>query len=172
MADKTVYRSTHPDVLKIWDVADTATRDWHAQVEMFLAEHDLAGRKVYFSSASSTVLGVEHVDGEEVPCGWRVHRSQGYLVPRLTTKEGKLLNARLTELKRPDPRDQVPGMPKNCLADASFLTCGMQFMGGALYVTWSKPIPEKQVDSTIWERVKLSEYYAAVEAAEEVAGRG
>ncbi|MEV7014076.1 hypothetical protein [Streptosporangium sp. NPDC051022] len=165
---KVVYRSAHPDVLKIWGDSDAATQDWQTQVEAFLDEHRLTGRNVYFSDASSAILGVEHNENEEVPPGWRVHRTHGYLVPRLTTKAGKTANTRLDELKRPDPRDEVPGMPKNCLVGASFMTCGMQVMGGVLYVTWPRPIPESQVDLAVWEPVKLSEYYAAIEAAEEV----
>ncbi|MFC3984927.1 hypothetical protein [Streptosporangium jomthongense] len=170
----TVYRSSSSDILKIWDDANSDVRDWHDQIDAFLDEHGLTGRSVFIDTAFGRPCGVGHNDSD-VPHGWRVHRTHGYLVPRLTTKEGKLLSVRLGALTRPDPRDQVPGMPKNCIAEGAFMTCGMRPMGGALYVTWPRPIPEKQVDLTIWEKTKLSEYYAAleaIEAAEEVADRG
>jgi hypothetical protein len=39
----------------------------------------------------------------------------------------------------------------------------------ALYVTWKHAPPADWVDTVIWERVPLSEYYAVVEAEESAA---
>ncbi|WP_068922152.1 hypothetical protein [Planobispora rosea] len=167
-SDRAVYRSTHPDVLKIWNDYDATAEEWQERINAFLAEHGFTGRNVHFNTTTNSIYGVKHDDGE-VPAGWRIDRKYGYLVPRLTSKAGKVIDAQLGELRRPDPREMVPGMPKNCLAGRHFMTCAMRSMAGAIYVTWPRPIPESQVDLSIWERVKLSEYYAVVEA-EEAAG--
>ncbi|SEN88043.1 hypothetical protein [Nonomuraea pusilla] len=163
--DKTVYRSTHPDVLSVWHASIEAREAWGELMETFLDEHGFGTRNVYVSH-SGRVLGVEHIEGEDVPDGWRIDSRTGYLMPRLASRKGKAIGASLAELTQPDPRDAMPGMPKTMFVSLALLTCGLALIDGALYATWSRPIPEERVDLTIWERVKLSEYYAAVEAAE------
>ncbi|MFF4777591.1 hypothetical protein ACFY05_32510 [Microtetraspora fusca] len=163
-----VYRTTNADALRIWKEAEAAFGDWQARLDAFLAEHGFAGSETYYDGFSNRVVGVAH-RGEEVPPGWRIERKHGYLTPRLSTKEGKALDAQLSELKRPDPRNQMPGMPRNYMGAGVYLTCGLEFYDGALYAIWSEEIPETLVDLTVWEPVKLSAYYAAVERAEEEA---
>jgi len=166
MSDKTVYRSSHSDVLAAWHAAADAREKWADQMTAFLADYGFGSRSVYVSH-SGRVLGVEHMDGEEVPDGWRVDTRTGYVMPRRASKAGKKIGARLGELNQPDPRDAVPGMPRDCFVSLAMLTCGLEIVGGALYATWSRPIPEDQVDLAIWERVKLSEYYAVLEARDD-----
>lgn len=163
---KTAYRTTHPDALAAWHAAADAREVWGEQMEAFLSEHGFGGRTIYVAH-SGRVLGVEHIDGEDVPEGWRIDSRTGYLMPRLAKRAGKQIDARLAELKQPDPRNAMPGMPRECFVSLALLTCGLALMGDALYATWSRPIPEDQVDLSIWEPVKLSVYYAAVEAFEE-----
>ncbi|TMR11058.1 hypothetical protein ETD86_37070 [Nonomuraea turkmeniaca] len=165
IATKTAYRTTHPDALAAWRSAADAREEWGKQMDAFLAEHGLSGRTVWVSH-SGRVFGIEHVHDTDVPEGWRIDSRTGHLMPRLAKKAGKLIDARLDELKQPDPRDAMPGMPKDCFVSLALLTCGLALLGEALYATWSRPIPEEQVDLTIWERIKLSEYYAAWEAHE------
>lgn len=161
--DLTIYRTTNPDVLQRWHQVNNDMDGWQKQVETTLEAMGMGGRSIYYDQVSGRVTGVGHNDGETIPDGWRQDRRNDHLVPRLTTKAGKAAGAKLDALRRPDPRD-LKGMPKHAFAGLSFLTCGLAFMDGALYVRWSKPIREQEVDLTIWERVKLSAYYAVVEA--------
>jgi hypothetical protein len=174
IATKTVYRTTNPDAVAAWHSAAAAREKWGEQMKAFLAEHGFGDRTVYVSH-SGRVLGVEYIDGEDVPDGWRVDRRTGYLMPALAKRAGKLIDARLAELVQPDPRDAMPGMPKTLFVSLAMLTCGLELIDGVLFATWSRAIPEDQVDATVWEPVKLSAYYAAVEArdeAEAVASHG
>ncbi|MDP4501017.1 hypothetical protein [Nonomuraea turcica] len=162
--DLTIYRTTSPAVLQRWHDTENAIEAWGKQVEAALAELGMGDRTIYYDQVSGRITGIS-TEADDIPDGWRMDRRTYHLVPRLTSKAGKAIGAKLDSLRRPDPRD-LPGMPKHAFAGLSFLTCGLAFMGGALYAQWSKPIPEHNVDLATWERVKLSEYYAVLEAHE------
>ena len=173
MSGLTVYRSTHPDALRRWHATTEAMDAWSEKMQATLITLGVDGREVWYDQVSGRIIGLGHTGGDDVPEGWRVDARTGYLVPRRSTKAGKQIAAVLDGMRRPDPR-ALPGMPAQVMAGVHFLTCGLEYMGGALYVRWSRPIPEKLVDSAIWERIKLSEYYAALEAhqAQEAAEAG
>ncbi|MDX3111546.1 hypothetical protein [Nonomuraea angiospora] len=161
--DLTVYRTTAANAIIAWHTAATARDTWAKDMQEFLEEHGLGDRSVYISHGGRP-LGVTNDDGQDVPEGWRVDSRTGYLMPRLKTKAGKQIDARLAELWQPDPRDSMPGMPRECWISMALLTCGLQIIDNVLYATWSRPIPEEHVNLTIWERMKLSEYYRVLEA--------
>lgn len=172
--DLTVYRTTHPDALAAWHTAAEARQVWGEQMKAFLDEHGFGDRNVYISHHGRP-LGITHADGDPVPDGWRIDSRTGHLMPRLATRAGKKIEARLGELRQPDPRHNMPGMPMECFVSRALLTCGMRIIGGALYVEWGRLIPEDLIDLKVWQPVKLSEYYRALEANEEaeaVANRG
>ncbi|MFI7449578.1 hypothetical protein ACIBQX_18925 [Nonomuraea sp. NPDC049714] len=165
--DLTVYRTTNADVLKRWHETAKAREAWGEQMKAFLAEHGFGKRQVWTINITGYIAGIEHDDGD-VPEGWRIDR-YGRLVPRRSTKAGKAIAAKLDALRQPDPRASLPGMPGECLVSLALLTCGLRVIDDALFATWSQPIPEERVDLDIWERIKLSEYYAAIEADDEQA---
>lgn len=169
-ADLTVYRSTDPEVLRRWHDTKAAVEAWGDKLKAALHDLGMGDRQVWYDQISGRLMGLARGEGE-TPDGWRIDRRTGYLVPRLTTKAGKEIGAKLSALRRPDPRDLI-GMPKHVFVSLSLLTCGLKLLDGALYVHWSQPIPEDEVDLTLWERVRLSEYYAVVEREEaaELAG--
>lgn len=167
-APKTVYRTTNPDALAAWHSGADARDAWADQMEAFLDEHGFGKRRVYIGH-SGRVFGIESVDGEDLPDGWRIDSRTGYLMPRLAKKAGKQIDGRLAELIQPDPRNQMPGMPKHSFVSLAMLTCGLELIDGALNATWSRPIPDSVVDLAVWEQVKLSDYYRAVEERDEVA---
>ncbi|MEW9530733.1 hypothetical protein [Microbispora sp. NPDC049125] len=168
MPDKVVYRSARPQVVSAYQAAFAALEEWAKQTEEVLARRGLSGRMVYYTNSDNRLVGVGHNDGDDIPDGWRFDHKRGCLVPRLTSAEGKRIAAELAELRKPDPREAAPGMPKNILASGQFMTCGMDLMEGAVYAWWPDSIPVEQVDLTLWEPVKLSEYYALVERVGEV----
>jgi hypothetical protein len=163
--DLTVYRTRRPEVVALWHTAMEARKEWAEKLKAFQAEHGLTGREVYFYEPAGHIAGFAD-DGSEPPTGWRVESRRNLLVPRLSSRPGKAIGKQLGALKHPDPRNDLPGMPAECFAGLKLLTCGLALRedGGALYVTWGAPIDEKRVDLDVWEQVRLSEYYAVLEA--------
>lgn len=168
MADRelTVYRTYRPELIKHWYDGQANLKAWSQRMDAFLDEQGLGNGTVWTYNITGHFGGVDH-DGAEVPNGWRVDRRTGRLMPRLSTREGKAIGAKLDELRKPDPRADLPGMPGDCFVSLALLTCGLHLMRGALYATWGLPIPEAQVDLTVWQPVKLSEYYAVLELEED-----
>ncbi|MEU8040924.1 hypothetical protein [Streptosporangium sp. NPDC049078] len=161
----TVYRTTNPDILATLHTTLAAIEEWQPKVEALMETLGVGGRKIWYDAVTGQVLGVSR-DGD-IPEHWRYDQRTGYLMPRRSTKQGKAIGARLDAMRRPDPR-ALKGMPSQTFAAAepALLTCRVDEMGGALYVTWSAPIHEREVDLSLWQRVKLSEYYAVLEAQE------
>lgn len=166
MGDLNVYRSTHPDVLATWHATLAAIEAWRPKVETLMEELGVGGRKILYDRISGQVHGVSR-DGDTIPAHWRYDQRKHCLVPRRSTKQGKAIGAHLDTMRRPDPRN-LKGMPATTFAadEPALLTCGLEEMDGALYVIWSAPIREAEIDPEVWERIKLSEYYGVVEAHE------
>ncbi|MGR6922608.1 hypothetical protein ACU635_50855 [[Actinomadura] parvosata] len=165
MTDRqTVYRSFAPKVLAHWRDAEAAVVAWRQKVRVTLAELGVDDRNAMVNSLTGVIVGLDHAG--EPPEGWRLDGRTGYIVPRLNTKAGRLIGAALDELRRPDPREALPGMPKDCRVGNRLRMCAVRPMKGALYATWGGPIPERVVDLTLWQPVKLSEYWAVVELEE------
>ncbi|MGC5012572.1 hypothetical protein ACLQ2R_17550 [Streptosporangium sp. DT93] len=166
MSKLTVYRTTNPSILARLHATLTAIDEWQPKVEALMEDLGVGGRKIWYDAVSGQVFGVSHDDGD-IPEHWRYDQRKHCLVPRRSTKPGKAIGARLDAMRRPDPR-ALKGMPSRTFAAAepALMTCGINEMGGALYVTWGADIHEREVDLNLWERVKLSEYYAVLEAQE------
>lgn len=170
MADLAVYRSTHQDVLAIWHSAHEQAKDIGRKRRALLDELGFEGRQALI--AEHNIIGVEHrqEDGP-IPEGWRRDsRTAGAIVPDRRRAVGKKLGKRLDGLTMPDLRKIMPGgMPHMVwnLAVNKLHWPGFEFMGGALYVKWGCDPAQVEraetLDLEVWERVKLSEYYAAVE---------
>lgn len=160
--DLTVYRSFRPEVIQHCRDAQDAVAAWGERLKAALTELGMGKRTVWTNDLTGWIVGLDH-DGDNVPDGWRVDRPTGYLKPRLATKTGKAIATKLDGLSKPDPGVGLPGMPGECFVGLGLATCGLRLMKGALYATWSVPIPVDRVDLTIWQPVKLSEYYAVLE---------
>jgi hypothetical protein len=177
--DLIVYRSRAPEVLEAHKAAREATRTYAKQTQAVLDAAGVGGYKVWLSTGHwdyGAFRGIDIPEGQEVPRGWR--KAKDFAVPDKRTKAGRETGAALRAVKHPgDPMAQVPGMPLDILTPGGFQSPGVRVLedGAALYVTWRRDPNEAQgsfsgkyepVDTTLWGRVKLSEYYAAVEAAE------
>jgi hypothetical protein len=165
---KVVYRSEHPDVLAHHDSHVKAFAAWKERVRAVLVELGFApDRGVWMRD--TRVVGVVEINGEPLPDGWRHDRKNpGAIVPARTKQPGKGYGQKLDALKQPDPRNGIPGgMPGRAFQRGAlaFMHCGLQEFGGAIYVTWpGEPDSSDRIDSEVWKPIKLSEYYAAVEA--------
>lgn len=174
MTTRTAYRSTHPTVLAAWRATQEQADEIVRQRKALLDELGFTGRPVLVHG--QRIIGVGHLDEHgPVPDGWRRDRDTAdVIVPDRRRAAGKALAARLDALTMPDPRRDLPscGMPEaaSSAPRGRMYWPGMQLLGDAVYVTWGCD-PERveengQVDPAVWERVRLSEYYAAVEATE------
>ena len=171
MSDKVVYRSTHPDVIAHMDRHAEAYTAWRERLKDALTELGFDGAAVWMSD--DFVVGIVRQRGAELPDGWRWDKkaSEPVIVPARKTAEGKRVWRVLDGLKQPDPRNQMPGgMPRRTTAvsEMAFLSCGFRRVGDTAYVTWSAEPDVRRIDAEIWKRIKLSEYYAAIEDAEAV----
>ncbi|MFC9973607.1 hypothetical protein ACFVH6_22200 [Spirillospora sp. NPDC127200] len=173
MNDPIAYRSTHPDVLAHWEntASAAAQQAWRDRVNAAIADLGFPDRK-FATAGRFTVIGVEHPEDEPIPDGWRRDRDlPTAIVPARRTKTGKDIGRRLDALHRPSPRRDLPGgMPEVAFARHSFMRCGVELLGGAVYVTWSDELDEadaRHIDPQVWERVRLSQYYAAREAEQD-----
>lgn len=174
-ADLVVYRSTHPDVLATWDELREHRREIGAKLHEFARAVDPErDRNIVGDGSGERVNGLAHDPDWPVPAGWRVvNRGLLHIVPRLSTKAGKAAAERLSRLQPQDPRHVLSvkhGIPSaffggsgDSMPGIRFYSPGVQQLGDALYVTWARQ-PEEPHDPAKWEPVKLSEYYAAIEA--------
>lgn len=167
------YRSDHPDVLVCVTRYQDEMADWERRLATFTAEQFGDDRRPYLfhSSISGTRLGGFEVRGDEgrtPPAGWRVDRKHWMLVPFRTKKEGKAIAKAFDLLDPPqDPRQTVPGMPSCTFAALPHIySPAMHQLGDAVYVKWPVEPTDGKVDADIWQRIPLSEFYAAVEAHE------
>lgn len=172
------YRSSHPDVLAHWEATGTpAQAAWRERVKATLAELGVPGRNFVLTDGWNgiSVTGVEYADADPVPEGWRRDKRSSLpdtIVPAQRTKVGKGIAERLAGLNMPNPRLKLPGgMPSSAEAkgEVAFLRPRVERYGGAVFVGWSKEPADPdlaKVDSAVWERIKLSEYYAVLEAEE------
>lgn len=184
---ETVYRSSHPDVLAAPLAHSAAHDEWRKKTRALVDELGFPGHNplIVGGFLQFRVTGIEYKADTKAPDGWRVTESAGHQVfaPDKRTKAGKQAAAALKTIDPPeDPRLNLPGMPASCWVGNRILNPGMALKNNdtVVYITWRCTVPElgtapertakgDQVDLTIWERVKLSEYYAVLEAEEAAA---
>lgn len=104
-----------------------------------------------------------------LPEGWRVD-NQNRLVPRRQGAVGKAWAAKFDAIKV-GPKRPVQllggGMPPAVMTDNHLWSPGLDYtLPGEVFVLWGAD-PEatregEDIDPTAWERIKLSEYYAAI----------
>jgi hypothetical protein len=166
-ADKTVYRTERPEVVALRGKWSDAHREMCARRDCFLSEHapEGAAAQIVEGVWGRMMVGIS-LDGraDEVPDGWRLDPRQGFLVPRRNTRRGKTIVEALGKVRMANPRDDLPGMPSLHWAGRSFAWPAVEFHGEAMYVVWGGGgPPAEEIDSDVWERVRLSEWYAMVE---------
>lgn len=176
-----VYRSTHPAVQE-WE-HDRARRKQEADeaVCAFLREldtHDAANPLVEVQTHTwGPSWWLAGVHGKEAPGPlWR-EAEPGLWVPNRRTKAGKELGARVEGISFKWKR--APGMPRSLSVPAGQGTNRMiwpvvELLGGGYWCAWKVSAAQVEASSSfdpaLWERGKLSEYWAAKEAEMEKAG--
>lgn len=147
---------------------------WREDLRKVFADHGLEGKNPLMETGlgNPRVTGAERVD--PIPAGWKVKGKTrpDVIVPDKRLKAGREAAEILATLAQPDPRADLPGgMPFFCFGGVGLLTCGLRDMAGTVWVNWSGEAKAfEDVDPEVWERVKLSVYYAALEADEAAGG--
>jgi hypothetical protein len=171
MGEPTVYRSTHDAALAAWDAAHARAEEIGKARRALLDELGFAGRPALIDERD--IIGVQHLpEHGPIPSGWRHDRdTSNAIVPDKRNREGKTVAEKLGKLRMPGRGALlVGGLPEMALdLDTSRAHWpSIARMDGAIYVRYGCD-PEKKergnrIDFQIWERIKLSEYYLAVEA--------
>ncbi len=177
---ETVYRSTHPDVLAAVATYRAAMADWHERTAALLTDLGFVGRDLLVATTLGHrhITGVEFKPGDPIPEGWRRQGkgSATRLVPRLGLKAGKAIARRIDEAKPPaDVRTDLPGMPAHRWNGSAFDTPALHEIDGAVWLVWPYELKatavvgdtrSDYVQVRMWERVRMSEFHAALEAKE------
>jgi hypothetical protein len=180
MSDPYVYRSRDPQVVGAWKDACAAIEAYVKATGAVLDGAGLGAYKVYRNTRGlrpGHFAGLAIPQDEFPPEGWRMRAE--YAVPDKRTKAGKAVDAALDAVKHPgDPLYRLIGMPPDILTGAgNFSTPAVRLLedGTTLYTAWrtdpagcreSFMAGKFEIDRSLWEPVKLSEYYAAIEVAD------
>lgn len=174
------YRCTSPSLLKAYR-AYRAERTEYGQRCEALCEELVPGSRGLYRGAH--LVGLDFPG--DAPRGWRIQKYGGTGVPDMRLKAGKLAKEAMENLGNPpaDIRYNLPGnMPGEVWDNTHFYHCGMGEWGGAIYVYWGidpetvttgfswvgrKTDETHKISKRTWKRIKLSEFYAAKEAAQE-----
>jgi hypothetical protein len=168
------YKSTHPDVLATLATYRAAMADWHKRTAALLADLGFVDRHFLVATTFGHrhITGVEFKPGDQIPDGWRRQGkgSASRLTPKLSLKAGKVIARRIEEVKPPtDVRSDLPGMPTHIHLPE------LREINGAVWVRWPYGLQETAVvgdtrrecvQLRMWERIKLSEFHAAIEDQE------
>lgn len=174
MSTQHVFRSTHPDALAAWQDVQAKRAEVRRKRTELLDELGFAERRQLVNG--NRLVGIEHREEHgDIPEGWRRDsKTYGAIVPARRSPTGKKIGKRIDALPTPSLRAALlGGMPEMAWDLENNFIChpGVEQFGDAIYVKWDCD-PEKverdiHLDPNIWQRIKLSEYYAAVEARDE-----
>lgn len=177
---KTVFRSSHPTVLTAYKESIAKYKAWGKQIVAFAREvHPDARPMVGWAWGERRFDGLTIVD--PLPDGWRVKsqkNGEDFMVPNKSLKAGKAWAKRMKELySAPNVREALPGMVTNVFNGHTLMHPGIEEVDGVLYAVWSHDpreadtgfSKEEKLDETLWEQMKLSEWYAMQEAGAEFA---
>lgn len=177
-ADPIVYRSTDPAVLAAVEAAWQAIGDYAKQIRATLDGLGLGEYKHWSADGGwhpGEFRGIDIPQDQFPPDGWRMKGD--FAVPDKRKAAGKRAWKALSEVRHPgDPRRALIGMPPDLLTPGGYQSCGLRRINSAIYATWRNCDPagavgsfsaaSSEIDASLWERIPLSEYYAAVEADE------
>ncbi len=187
MTDPIVYRTTDPKMVQLHEAWMAAREAFSADLVAVADDVDPDGRGREMLAVQlrdrAQALGLKPDDADRnpnrSPRGWRhefVLRHR-VLVPIRRSKAGKEMAARIEALNHPDAT--ILGMPRDSWVESTsgyaIHRPSIGLMGGVVYVKWHGDVDLAEdrtmsdgegVDTSMWERCPLSEFYAAVEKLE------
>jgi hypothetical protein len=164
------FKTNQPSLIADYLAArEEAVAEFNAKVEAFKAT--IGGRQMFgtrFFDGGFAISGYRAEKyGEELPAGWRFDGAKKDVVPAKRTPEGKEIAKTLSGLHLAG--DSYPGCPDMLFTEGFSIFPRVAKVGDDFFLTLSKvpnDEPRNAMDPMIWEPVKLSEYHAALEAAE------
>lgn len=171
-AEEVAYRSGDDAVLATFRAKTDERAEHKARLSRqlvawgFPSDHRILKRPGGVIASRDYILGVAPVEGQEPPAGWRIDRETGAWVPKLTTRAGKRIKVDLAGIQPPSSvRHALPGMAGMAMSGNRIYGAAMFVLDDVMYLYW--PVSPDEVDPTIWEKVKISDYYLAKEAYDE-----
>lgn len=163
------FKSKQPELVAAYLAAhEKAVAEFNAKVDAFKAT--IGGRELFgtrFFDGGFAVAGFNTQNSfEEIPAGWR-RDGKHKAVPARKTPEGKEHAKALAGLGLRG--NTYPGCPNMLFAEGYSVYPRVAKAGADFFLTLSivlRDEPNNALDPEIWEPVKLSEYHAALEAAE------
>lgn len=168
MTAQTAYRCTDPSVAEAFQ-AWKHEYDTHRRrvIDEAAAIGKNTGALMTKTVFGNRIVGLAPDDPNDPPAGWKYMRNKNKLYPDRRTKAGKQAAAWLDSAQ---PKAHIEflhqhGMPSDHMNGGQCYTPGAQLVDGELLVNWGCDLPAERVTGP-WERIPLSRYYAAIEAAE------
>jgi hypothetical protein len=163
------FKSTAPQLVGAYlQAREEIVAAWRTNVDAFKAsvgDREIHGTALF--DGGWIVRGFHTRNSfEEIPAGWR-RDGKFNAVPAKRTPEGKEAAAKLAEMRLPGNR--YPGAPEMLHAAGHMVFPRIVTAGTDHFLTLSLAVldePANRVDPDLWEPVKLSEFHAALEAAE------
>lgn len=173
--NETAYKSTSQAVIAYYNQKNDEFREHHERAFAQLEEWGLKEARGFASmggvlASRDQIVGVFPIEGQDPPAGWRLSKdARGPVwVPKLNTKIGKKLDAELKEIQPPlKLMANLPGMPDVSWKGNHVYAPAMFVFEQAMYLKWTVPPEDEEVDDLIWQRIKLSEWYVAKEQHDE-----
>lgn len=170
MSTEVAMKCLDPQKLDDWEAArEIQVGLYNASCEAFretIGGRNLVGIRFYRGGFQVTGFQMESYR-EALPKGWRQEGGTNNAVPAKRTAEGKAIAKDMQELYLPDCNH--PGVPKHLHCEGFSIFPSVTKIGTDWWLTMSKQPYEKdmeQFDSELWRPARLSEFYAAKEAAE------
>lgn len=166
---RTVYKSTHQAVLDYWDHIHDEQTAYPKRVREYAEQHGMGPHIYYLGSRVRAFEWTGSLD--DIPNGWR-HATQEststvtLIRPNLRSKLGKKIDQELADLGKIPSTSGCPGLPHTVFyrtdgGTSYFESPRLKKIGDTIYARFRAAAVE--ADTELWEQIKLSEYYLAVE---------
>jgi hypothetical protein len=167
-----VFKSKAPHLIDEYEAkANARFEEYKAKAIALKNELGVEHLAVNSSWGDIRVTGYVEPDRSADPKpGWRRDSKTGFMKPALRTPEGKAIAQRLKGIWY--AAGEKPGLPGVVMGEGFMGPFVLQKFGDTWYAYITVPLRSyaadlSEVDVQLWEPAKLSEYFAAVEAAEE-----
>lgn len=167
------YRSDASEVLDVWDETTRRYKAYSEACSAFEAEFPEFALLQRGSGDRRYICGLRHREGgaDGPGHGWRYQSTMDGWVPDRRVKAGKEFDRRFRDELKVNGLAVFPGMPSNVMVPGHWYSHGTFEYKRVVYVNWAaepaKVVEEQEeFDGTLWQRIPLSEYHAAHEAAE------
>jgi hypothetical protein len=167
-----VFKSRAPHLIEEYEAKANARFEEY-KAKAIALKNELGVEQLAVNSGWGDIRVTGYVDPDrnaEPKPGWRRDSKTGFMKPALRTPEGKAIAQRLKGIWY--VAGEKPGLPSIVMGDGYMGPFTLKKLGDAWYAYITVPLRSyaadlNEVDVQLWEPAKLSEYFSALEAAEE-----